>query len=136
MGAFSPFGRGALLDALLRPDRAALLGGLWLALTKTPPSSADMGASLDEPDAASYQRRAYGVGSYWWVATGPGVVTNAQAIDWPTPSDDWGQVTGWALCTESTSGMTLASGVLRRAMTITQGTRPRVSPGSLRLSLQ
>lgn len=136
MGAFSAYGRAALLDAVLRPDRAPLLGGVWLALTVSPPAASDMGASLDEPVAESYQRQAYGVGAYWWVSTGPGVLTNARAIDWAEPSDDWGQVTGWALCTESTLGMTLASGLLRRAMTITQGTNPRVSPGSLRLSLQ
>lgn len=136
MGAFSPFGRGVLLDSLLRSDRAPVLGGVWVALTATPPLASDTGSSIVEPSAASYTRHAYGLGSYWWTALAPGLLTNAQSIDWAVTTDDWGQVTGWALCTESTSGMTLASGLLRRAMTITSGNRPRVSPGSLRLSLQ
>ena len=136
MGAFSTFGCGLLLDSVLRPDRAAVLSGVWVALTSRPPSAGDTGDSIVEPEAASYARSAYGLGSYWWTAVSAGVVVNARAIDWLEPVEDWGQVTGWALCTESTSGMILASGQLRRSMTVTQGAALRVSPGSLRLSLQ
>lgn len=136
MGSMSLYGKSGLLDSLLRPDRAPVLGGLWVALTSSVPTAADTGDTLVEPDASSYARGVYGIGDYWWTAISPGVLTNARAVDWPSVTDDWGQVTGWALCTESTSGMTLACGMLRRALTITQGTNPRVSPGSLMLSLQ
>lgn len=136
MGSISLYGRSGMLDSLLRPDRAPVLTGVWLALTTVVPTSADSGDTIVEPSASSYTRAAFGVGSSFWTAISPGVLSNARAVDWSSADDDWGQVTGWALCTESTSGMTLASGALRRAMTITQGMNPRVSPGSLMLSLQ
>lgn len=135
MGALSTWGRGVMVNAVFRPQSAPALGSLWLALTSSLPVVTDTGSSLAEPRAATYARVQYGIGSDFWSTSGPGLLFNSRAVDFRPPDDDWGQVTGWALCTESTSGMVLAFGALQRAMTITAGMRLRVPPAAIRLSL-
>lgn len=134
MGTLTTWGRSAMANSMLRPDAAPVIGTLWVALTVNVPTSTDTGASLSEPTAASYERIPYGTGSFFWSLPGPGQLVNAQGVDWRVPDDDWGQVTGWALCTESMSGMALACGPLLRTTTITAGMRLRMPPGSIRLS--
>lgn len=134
MGALTTWGRTAMVSSLFRPDSAPLLGTLWVALTTQPPVATDSGTSLVEPLAASYERTSYGVGAYFWAVSGPGMLVNTQNVDWRTPDDDWGQVTGWALCTESMSGMAVGYGRLLRTTTVTAGTRLRIPPGGIRLS--
>lgn len=135
MGFFTTYGRTAMISSLFRPENAPVLTTAWLALTRTPPVATDTGSSIVEPTASSYGRVSYGIGSYYWALSGPGQLVNAQAVSWVTPTDDWDEVTGWALCTESTSGMVLACGRLRRSMVILAGTRLRVPQGSLRMTL-
>lgn len=135
MGALTTWGRGVMVNAVFRPQAAPALGSVWVALTMRPPVVTDTGSSLLEPSASSYGRVRYGVGSEFWSTSGPGLLFNSRAVDFRPPDDDWGQVTGWALCTESTSGMALAFGALQRAMTITRGMRIRVPPAAIRLTL-
>ena len=134
-GALTTWGRSVMVNSVFRPEAAPALGRLWVALTVSVPVATDTGQSLAEPGASSYERSPYGVGSYYWNLTGPGQMINSRTVDWVSPTDDWGQVTGWALCTESTSGMAVAFGPLQRAMTITIGMRLRIPPGAMRLSL-
>ena len=134
MGSFTTWGRSVMVNAVFRPETASALGTLWMALTRQVPVSTDTGDTVIEPDASSYERSPYGVGTYYWNLSGPGLLLNARTVDWRSPDDDWGQVTGWALCTESTSGMVLAFGALPRATTITRGMRLRIPPGAIRLS--
>lgn len=134
-GALTTWGRSVLVNSTFRFEAAPVLGTLWVALTTQVPVSTDTGESLLEPTASSYERSPYGVGTYYWNLTGPGQLINSRTVDWRAPEDDWGQVTGWALCTESTSGMALAYGPLQRATTITSGMRLRIPPGAMRLSL-
>lgn len=135
MGALTTWGRGALANSLFRPEAAPALGTMWVALTSVVPVATDTGDSIVEPKASSYERAPYGLGSYFWSSSGPGLLFNVRIIDWQMPSDDWGQVTGWVFCTESTSGMALAFGALQRPTTITSGMRLRMPPGAVRLSL-
>lgn len=135
MGALSTWGRSVLVNATFRPETAPALGTLWMALTVQTPVTTDTGDTIAEPAASSYERVPYGVGTYYWNLSGPGMLLNARTVDWRPPDDDWGQVTGWAFCTESTSGMVLAYGALPRPTTITRGMRLRIPPGAVRLSL-
>lgn len=135
MGSLTTYGRGVLVNSVFRPESAPALGSVWCALTSTVGVVTDTGDSLLEPSASSYERAPYGIGAYFWSTSGPGLLFNARAVDWRPPDDDWGKVQGWALCTESTSGMVLAFGALQRAMTITRGMRLRFPPGAIRLSL-
>jgi hypothetical protein len=136
MGALTMYGRSVLVNSVFRPEAAPMLSTAWLALTTLTPVSTDSGSSIVEPTASSYERSPYGIGTYFWSLMGPGLLINTRTLDWIRPTDDWGQVIGWALCTESTSGMALAYGRLRRPMTIVAGSRVRVPPGSIRLTLQ
>lgn len=135
MGAMTTWGRGVITNSLFRPEAAPALGTLWVALTSQIPVATDTGDSIIEPLASSYERAPYGIGTYYWSSTGPGLLFNARTVDWRSPDDDWGQVTGWAFCTESTSGMAVAFGALQRPMTITRGMRLRIPPGAIRLNL-
>lgn len=134
MGSMTTWGRSALANSFFRPEASPAVGSLWVALTTSTPVVTDSGASLIEPIASSYERTPYGIGAYYWTMTGPGQLINAHNVDWRVPEDDWGQVTGWALCTESMSGMAVGCGPLLRTMTITAGTRLRIPPGGIRLS--
>lgn len=135
-GSLSTSGRTLLMNAMFRPEAFAAISDIFVALTTSVPVSTDSGDTIAEPVASSYARGDYGVGSYFWTLNGPGQLLNAHNIEWINPTDDWGQVTGWALCTESMSGMVVASGPLRRSMTITAGMRLRIPPGVIRLTCQ
>lgn len=136
MGQLTTFGRSVMVNSVFRPEAAPVLGDLWIAMTTAVPVITDTGDSIFEPEAASYARAPFGVGTYYWGMMGPGQVINAQNISWVPPADDWGQVIGWALCTELTSGMAVAFGRLRRPLTIVAGMRLKAPPGSLRVTLQ
>jgi len=136
MGQLTTFGRTAVMNSFFRPEASSPLGSMWLGLTTTVPVTTDTGTSMSEPTASSYERVAYGLGTYFWTMMGPGQLISTRSIDWISPTDDWGQVIGWALCTESTSGMVVAFGRLRRSMTIVAGMRLKAPPGSIRLTLQ
>jgi hypothetical protein len=135
MGQLTTFGRSVMINSVFRPEAAPVLGGAYLSLTTAMPVVTDSGSSIIEPTASTFERVPYGLGTYYWTMIGPGQVTNTQFISWVNPVDDWGKVIGWALCTESTSGMVLAFGQLRRSMVIVAGMRLKVPPGSLQLSL-
>jgi hypothetical protein len=135
MGQLSTYGRTVMVNSVFRPEAAAVLGGAYMALTLAVPVDTDTGSSILEPTASSFERVPYGLGTYFWTMMSPGQVANTQQISWVIPTDNWGQVIGWALCTESTSGMVLAFGRLRRSMAIVAGQRLKVPPGSLRVSL-
>lgn len=135
MGQLTTYGRTVMVNAVFRPEAAALLSGAYISLTTSMPVDTDTGSSIVEPAAASYERTPYGLGTFYWTMMSPGQVVNSQMVSWVNPADDWGQVIGWALCTESTSGMVLGFGRLRRSMSIVAGMRLKVPPGSLRVSL-
>lgn len=136
MSALTTYGRSVLLSSLFRPEAAPSLSTLWLALTMTVPVATDTGTSINEPTASSYARLPYGVGASYWSMPGPGQLINSRNVDWAVPDDDWGQVIGWALCTESMSGMAVGYGPLQRPLTVTVGTRLRLPAGAVRLNLQ
>lgn len=136
MGQLSSYGRSVMINSVFRTEATPVLSSAYMALTTSVPVTTDTGTTITEPTASSYERVPYGLGAYFWTMMGPGQVANVQALSWVPPTDDWGQVIGWALCTESTSGMVLALGRLRRSMTIVAGMRLKVPPGSLRLTLQ
>lgn len=135
MGALTSYGKSLMINRVFRAEAAPSLDSLWVALTTSIPVVTDTGASIIEPAAASYSRSPYPLGAGYWTMNGAGQVANLQAISWLTPGDDWGEVIGWALCTESSSGMAVGYGRLQRPMTILAGSRPRMAVGMLVASI-
>lgn len=126
-----------LLKHLLTPDDPAVepLGTLWLALTVAPLQASDDGDSLSELVAPSYTRVGIGALDEYWTLTSHGVLSNATPVYWPAASGEWGLVTGWALCTEATSGLVIAGSPFMDAIHIGVQQVVALAPGMLVLEI-
>ena len=130
-------GRSMLLKHLFTPDDPLVepLGTLWLALTNAPLQVSDDGDSLSELVAASYTRVGIGALDEYWTLTSHGVLVNATSVYWPAASDEWGLITGWALCTEATSGLVIAGSDFMDALHIDLQQVVALAPGMLVLEI-
>lgn len=143
MGAFSDTAARQMLASLFIPDAHSYIGysgdGEWLgevyvALTKTPPIPGMAASSLPEPTAASYARAKYRVGSKYWSIINHSAVANKQAVYFTAPLQDWGLVSGWALCTQLSGGDVLAFGSLD-PVRIAQGSAVSIDANNLVMSV-
>lgn len=128
---FTAYGRGLLLGN-------TFLGGtppttVWMALTVAVPLDSDDAAQLVEPVNAEYARVSYAVsGGFDQVV--PGVLCNARAVQWATPTTDWGMVRGWAMCEDETAGLVIASGPFKQAKRVAAGVPVQLRGGSMRIT--
>lgn len=107
---------------------------IFVALSTTAP--AEDGTNVTEPVGNGYARVA-SVPADWNAATlaDPSVVTNANAIQFPTASGAWGTVTHCALYDAISAGNYLASGVLGTPKSPTNGDTPEFPAGTLSITL-
>jgi hypothetical protein len=85
------------------------------------------GAGLAEHSGDGYAR-VQTSGSTWNTAT-TGSTTNAAAIEFPTATDSWGEITHWALFDAPTGGNLLASGQLTTARIVVAADTPKLAIG-------
>jgi hypothetical protein len=129
MSGFSIYGKRQMVAAVYTPELFAIPDTMWVALTTSVPSQGATGSDLLEPTDPVYQRVAYGRGQDNWTFTGTGELINDKEIVFPVPDVDWGVISGWALCTESTSGQTINVGALVTPKRVTGGTNVHVTIG-------
>lgn len=134
MAYISINGCKTLLQGVFMPDVAVLPDTVFIALTTNIPDKGVSGSDLREPDFPSYSRIEYGIGSDFW-SINQQTLINTQDLVWPVPSDSWGRILGWALCTEETLGDVLACGDLSPETSIAAGADISIYAGSLRLKL-
>lgn len=79
---------------------------LYVALCTDEPGTGWDGTvvpTVEPPSGTGYLRVAYTTAGGWALADG-GFVFNLNDIDFPTPTDDWGQVTHFALLDDDVAG--------------------------------
>lgn len=109
MAGLTYYGSESYLGALFGLNAAP--ANYFLALLTGVPDPIWTGvelASVEVPTelnstTTGYARYSVGVGAGSWDAF-PGYLANAQTITFDLPVQDWGLVTGWALCTDITAG--------------------------------
>jgi len=121
MGAVTDYASRKMLQSLFIPDAHSYIaefdgntwsGDFYVALAKTAPILGTGAASLSEPTASSYARAKYGIGSSYWQVINHSAVANTRSIYFNAPAEDWGIISGWALCTALTDGEVIAHGAL------------------------
>ena len=139
--SFSNYTAKALLNSLF--DKTSDFGALasvpdiYVALSSTTPT--ETGTNVTEPSGGSYARVAT-VAADWNAATNadPSVVTNANAIVFPTASADWvsgADLTHFALYDASTSGNYLGFGALSVPKPVLNGDPAEFPASTLSVSL-
>lgn len=124
----SLFGKTSNFGAL------ATAPSIFVALSTTAP--AEDGTNVTEPVGNGYARVA-SLPADWNLATlaDPSVVTNANAIQFPTASGAWGTVTHAALYDAISAGNYLASGILGTPKAPTNGDTPEFPAGTISVTL-
>lgn len=110
---------------------------LYVGLSSTAP--AEDGSNITEPSTGSYARVATDPAD-WNAATNadPSVVTNAEAVTFPTASGDWltaADLTHFFIADAATSGNVIGSGALDDAKPVLNGDTATFPAGTLSASL-
>lgn len=122
----------AIMFGLADPPAA-----LYVALCTDEPGEGWDGTLLAavEPDpAAGYARQAVALPSGWAASDG-GFVTNASTIAFPTPTDDWGQITHWALADAATGGELWAAVPFSDSLAVPASSDVSLAVGALVIAL-
>lgn len=130
----SDFGSATWLSALF--GVVPLPEQYHVALCTREPGSLMDGTMLAalEPTSGSYLRRPYPTGAAAWAANGP-YLTNLQALAFPTPGDDWGYLTHFALCTAADGGQLYAWGQFFNPQFVSRSIGMFIPPGGMVLGL-
>lgn len=112
MARITKYGAQQLLLSMFSPELSNNQTTLWFALTTAVPPLEVDGSNLSEVIGGDYARTNYSIGGDFWSLEGATTLVNTQPITWNTPTEDWGRIAGWALCTESFAGSVIASGEL------------------------
>jgi hypothetical protein len=130
--------REAILDAVFRgATMPTFPSSLYLSLHTGDPGD----AGANEVSASGYTRLAIARTTAEWSRSDDGLgltyVANAAAINFPSPSSDWGTVTHIGIWDASTGGNLLWTGALASPVDMNAGSPGLEIPaGQLRLSLR
>lgn len=142
MSAISDFLENKLIDQLFRGQTAASTGTLYVALLTAAPSDSGGGT---EVGGGSYARVAVSSSLANWAGSqGAGTTTassgtggqtsNNAAINFPTPSANWGAVTHFGIYDAASGGNLLFWGALTISKTINQADSVTFPAGSLAIT--
>lgn len=132
------YGRQAMVTQWWVRDLADATTSVWVAYTvNVPPANAD-GSQLEEPDPADgYGRLEIPLDSGHWAPTGFGEIFNALEDFFPSPTSDWGFISGLALLDDGAVGLgnVVATGVVAEPFRCPVGTTPRLDVGAITIGL-
>lgn len=130
----SDYGAGAWLASLF--GVTGPITDYWLALCSDEPSSDMDGDVLGdlEPAGGGYARVRYGTGPALWAADS-NFLTNLVDVDFGVPTDDWGDVSHFALCTDPTGGDLYAWGEFLNPQYVEAANQMLIPAGALVLAL-
>jgi hypothetical protein len=130
MGSFTDHWENEILDHLFGKG-SYTLPTIHVGLSTADPG--DDGTGLSEPSGNGYARVATSAAD--WNSASGGALDNANAIEFPQATGNWGSITHFALFDASTGGNMLAHGSLTQSKTIASGDTARFSAGDLDVSL-
>lgn len=130
MGSFTDHWENEILDHLFGKG-SYTPPTIHVGLSTADPG--DDGTGLSEPSGNGYARVATSAAD--WNSASGGALDNANAIEFPQATGNWGSITHFALFDASTGGNMLAHGSLTQSKTIASGDTARFSAGDLDVSL-
>ena len=135
MGSFSDYLENSVLNYVFGQTAFAASGMLHFALSIADPT--DDGSALAEPLAGSgYARAAVDNDKVTFSTSAAGSLSNDIDITWPEATGcGWGTVTHVAIMSQPTGTQMLAHGALSVSKTIDDGDTPKISSGSLTITL-
>jgi len=131
MGAKTDYLENKLIDHLFRGTPFTAPSTLYVALFTAAPGEAGGGT---EVSGGSYARVGVANSATEWDAPvgGNATTANTNAITFPAPTADWGQVTHWGIFDAATGGNLLIYAALNTPKTINNGDpAPSFAPGAL-----
>lgn len=135
MGAMSNYLEEAIVGHLFRGAAYTAPTTLYVALFTAAPGEAGGGT---EVSGGSYARVGVANSSAQWnaVGGGDGTTENTNAITFPAPTADWGQVTHWGIYDAASAGNLLFYAALTTAKTINNGdAAPSFAAGALSVQI-
>lgn len=103
----------------------------YVAVSTTNPG--DDGTTIAEPSGGSYARVTTAAAD--WNAAAARSTTNANAVEFPTATGDWGTITHFAAFDSASGGNMLFCGALDEPRNTTSGRTLRFPAGDLRASI-
>lgn len=119
-------------NLLFRSQVAWKPAAIWVALYTTTP--ADDGTGGVEVSGGNYARVQVAQADAQWnaPAAGDGHFDNVNAITFPTPNANWGNIVGWAILDAAGGGNMLIKKTLTTPKTVNSGDpAPKFDPGAL-----
>ena len=130
MGSFADHWENEILDHLFGKG-SYTPPTIHVGLSTADPG--DSGAGLSEPSGNGYARVSTAAAD--WNSAAGGSLDNANAIEFPQATGNWGTVTHFALFDASAGGNVLAHGSLTQSKSIANGDTARFAVGDLDVSL-
>lgn len=127
---------GGNLYAEVIVGRSSAPTEFYLALLDTLPGPDDSGTdiALVEPSGASYSRVLISTGAANWSAASDAACTYSNLIEY-SPTEDWGTIIAYALCTASTGGYMVFYQQLSAPLTIKSGSTVQITSNNLSVGM-
>jgi hypothetical protein len=107
---------------------------VWVALSTSTPTAT--GTNVTEPSTGSYARVETAAGD--WAAAGNitkgGSIANTNAVDFPTPTGNWGTVTHFVLYDAETTGNVIGYGPLSASKSVETDDEVTFPAGDLKIT--
>jgi hypothetical protein len=134
-GNWTHYASNRILDWIVGSSLS--LGSTWYFGLSSAAGSPDDATGLSEISGGSYARVAVTMnGTNWTEHFDSGFYSNAVAIEFPSPTADWGRCTHWFISDASSLGNILATGPLNRAVRVFNGDgKPTFLPGAFQIQL-
>lgn len=134
-GNWTTYSSNRILDWIFNASLS--LGSTWHFGLSSTVINPDDATGITEPSGGSYARVAVTMNSTNWAEHfDSGFYSNAQAIEFPIPTGDWGRITHFFISDAASGGNILACGQLNRAIRVFSGDgRPTFLPGAFQVQL-
>lgn len=133
MGSFANYLEDKVLDHIFGGGDYTRPATLYVGLSTT--TISDAGGNITEPDGGNYARKAVTNNSTNFPASSAGAKANGTAIEFATPSADWGKVTDFFIADAASDGNILAYAALTASKTINSGDTVSFAIGDLDITL-
>lgn len=111
------------------PSTVALPAMYYVALSTTVPTDND-GTGFAEVSGGAYTRGSFGTGS----TPNNGLVTNANDVEYPECTANWGGIKAFGLYDAATGGHLLTWDRLKNEQSVVVGNQVRFKPGALKIT--
>jgi len=131
--SFTDYLENEVLDHILGGADYTRPATVYIALSTTQPS--DNGSGFTEPAVGSYARVAVTNNATEWPAASGGSKANANAVQFPTATADWGLITHFGIFDDPTAGNLLMWGDLSPAQNVYDTDVPVIAAGDIVVNL-